>query len=691
MNMRRLLRALVGLGSAGALMGLPMIGSAQAVSRAKPSVAFSTPNWVAQVGQPGHAGIYAWGMATELNGDIVVSDYENRVVRILQTNGTVSQTLALPGHGGHNSEPYGMGVDPHDGTLYVLDVVAQQLDIFNGPAQGYTLRGTYSFATQPWLIQPAVYIARLAVDPAGNVWVENAYGVPGGQFPWPNRIYELAPDGQGNVAFTGNSFGTSDTTYPSPATMRGMTFGSGPCLADPSSLCQDLFIVEPGNGVVEVVDADAAAANPQTPDAGLIEKIGSSGPSSTPGTLSGDVRDVAVDGAHQLVYVTDPTYHRVNVYDLQGHVLTVFGTAGAGGSNFGGIRDITIGPDGNLYIADFANYTVDVWSPYVSPTQLPGYLGNIPNPSLPPPPGGLNKPQDVAVSPVDGTVYVADVYNQRVQEFAPLASEDPTCQCVAPVAQWGSRGSDSAPYGMNYPRGVAVDPATGHVWANNTRGGDIKIFAPNGTDTPPPVKAFGVAGLDPIQPYQATNDYFYSRGLAVSADGSSAYITDTGNTRIKKVQANGTHVGTVQAAVPCGTPNFTSRSVVNGCTGVAIGAGGVVYAVNPTSNTIYVFDANLNVIGTLTTAADNKAGDLNQPYGVAVDGSRNRLYVTEGKGNRVDTFDISNATAPAWVGSWGTTGAANGQFSQPQGISLDRSGNIYVDDLLNERVQVFAP
>jgi DNA-binding beta-propeller fold protein YncE len=39
----------------------------------------------------------------------------------------------------------------------------------------------------------------------------------------------------------------------------------------------------------------------------------------------------------------------------------------------------------------------------------------------------------------------------------------------------------------------------------------------------------------------------------------------------------------------------------------------------------------------------------------------------------------------------GTSGAGDGQFDQPTGIAIDSSGNVYVVDRGNSRIQVFAP
>jgi len=44
-----------------------------------------------------------------------------------------------------------------------------------------------------------------------------------------------------------------------------------------------------------------------------------------------------------------------------------------------------------------------------------------------------------------------------------------------------------------------------------------------------------------------------------------------------------------------------------------------------------------------------------------------------------------------YLSQFGTVGSDNGQFIQPEGIAIDNSGNIYVSDTKNNRIQKFAP
>ena len=90
----------------------------------------------------------------------------------------------------------------------------------------------------------------------------------------------------------------------------------------------------------------------------------------------------------------------------------------------------------------------------------------------------------------------------------------------------------------------------------------------------------------------------------------------------------------------------------------------------------YKFVTNWGSYGT-----DN--GQFSIPNGIAVD-SLGNVYVADGRdeqyrtgGNyRVQKFN-SDGT---FLATWGTYGSGNGQFSNPQGVAVDSSGNVYVTD-----------
>jgi DNA-binding beta-propeller fold protein YncE len=44
-----------------------------------------------------------------------------------------------------------------------------------------------------------------------------------------------------------------------------------------------------------------------------------------------------------------------------------------------------------------------------------------------------------------------------------------------------------------------------------------------------------------------------------------------------------------------------------------------------------------------------------------------------------------------FITKWGSTGTADGQFLHPIGIAINSKGLVYVADINNARVQIFAP
>ena len=79
-------------------------------------------------------------------------------------------------------------------------------------------------------------------------------------------------------------------------------------------------------------------------------------------------------------------------------------------------------------------------------------------------------------------------------------------------------------------------------------------------------------------------------------------------------------------------------------------------------------------------------GQFVRPASLTVDASGNVFVVDEGN-NRIQKFD-SNGN---FLTKWGTTGSGDGQFEEPTSIALDTSGNVYVVERGNSRIQLFAP
>jgi hypothetical protein len=75
---------------------------------------------------------------------------------------------------------------------------------------------------------------------------------------------------------------------------------------------------------------------------------------------------------------------------------------------------------------------------------------------------------------------------------------------------------------------------------------------------------------------------------------------------------------------------------------------------------------------------------FNRPYGVAADSSGN-VYVVDRNNNRIQKYSSTGT----YISKIGTAGTGNGQLYYPQGIAVSLVGNIYVADTGNNRIQMF--
>ena len=92
---------------------------------------------------------------------------------------------------------------------------------------------------------------------------------------------------------------------------------------------------------------------------------------------------------------------------------------------------------------------------------------------------------------------------------------------------------------------------------------------------------------------------------------------------------------------------------------------------------------SLQCIGTI----GNGPLQFNGPRGIAVHPHSNKIYyVTEYSNDRVQILNEDLT----YFSTFGSKGSDNGQFKTPYDISFDSTGNVYVADTGNHRVQVFT-
>jgi sugar lactone lactonase YvrE len=331
-------------------------------------------------------------------------------------------------------------------------------------------------------------------------------------------------------------------------------------------------------------------------------------------------------------------------------------------------------------------------------TQLNWYLNGVPTHTTPFPAytvaGGNNygsaanqlyNPKGVFVD-ASGYIYVADQLNQRIQKF-PAGSTSATNG----VTVAGGNGYGSAANQFKYPNGVFAD-GSGNIYVVDEVNQRIQKFPAGSTSATNGVTVAGGNGLG-----SAANQFNYPSGVFVDGSGN-IYVADNGNNRIQKFPSGSTSA-TNGVTVAGGNGAGSSANQLNYpygtsyLSGIYMDGNGNIYTADYNNNRVQKFPAgSTSATNGVTIAGGNGSGNAaNQfagPSGVFVDGSGN-IYVADYYNSRVQKFPAGSTSATNGVTVAGGNGAGSAvnQLYNPTDVFVDGSGNIYVADIVNERIQ----
>jgi uncharacterized protein (TIGR03663 family) len=193
---------------------------------------------------------------------------------------------------------------------------------------------------------------------------------------------------------------------------------------------------------------------------------------------------------------------------------TIIGSPGSAPGQFNRPRDLAVAPDGSLYVADTDNHRIQHLARDGSVIHSWGSFADL---ARGPAPGGtFYEPWGIALGP-DGSVYVTDTWNHRIQKFTAAGEL---------VNMWGFFGEGESPQAFWGPRDVIVD-SEGRVLVADTGNKRIVIFDSEGNF----IAQFGSEGFDPGQ---------FSEPVGIALDGEGRlYVADTWNQRIQSFSPDG--------------------------------------------------------------------------------------------------------------------------------------------------------
>jgi sugar lactone lactonase YvrE len=219
--------------------------------------------------------------------------------------------------------------------------------------------------------------------------------------------------------------------------------------------------------------------------------------------------------------------------------------------------------------------------------------------------------------------------------------------------------------GFNEPEAVVVDPATGKVFVSDAYSDRILRFPStaamtNGAAAEAVLGQVDFSGLGNTQPPTAAT-LIYPGGMAIDASGN-LWVADESNMRVLRYANAATIASGAPASEVLGQPDFVSDlPSQSGPTAASMYFPCSVFC---SGTTLWVSDANDDRI----LRFDNAASKANGAPADAVFGVPNFVY---------------------WKSLNGTLPTASNSFSTPNQIYVDASDNLWVADVLDNRVLMF--
>jgi sugar lactone lactonase YvrE len=530
-------------------------------------------------------------------------------------------------------------------------------------------------------------LAGVTVDGQGNVYVSDGHAVR-----------KISTDGVvTTLAGVASEWGDADGAG---ATAR---FNS------PQGLATDAA------GNVYVADRDNQAIRKITPD-GMVSTL--AGSSSSMGADDGSgVRarffrpcGVAVDGAGN-VFVADTRNYTVRKISPAGVVSTLAGRADEAGSangpassaRFASPQGIAVDAAGNVYVTDFDSHAIRKISTSGVVTTLAGSsMGSADGNGAS---AQFAYPTGLAIDR-DGNLYVADSHSLTVRKITPGG----LVTTVAGLADHpGTADGPAATARFNSVHAVAVD-RSGNIYATDDAyvqsAGATRYVKPGPSATVRRIDARGVVStiaghrsdLDPSPDGVGAAARFESPSGIVVDRAGTMFVTDATAGTVRRITAAGevtTFAG--KAGATGHSDGLRSDARFDQPTGIALDSAGTLFLTDPVTAVIRKITRE-GLVSTFAGYAGTKgsadgvgaAARFNAPTGIAVDDHGN-LYVTDEWANTIRRI-TSAGDVTTLAGRAGERGSMDGladraRFVVPAGITVDRTGNVYVCDYGNRTIR----
>ena len=558
------------------------------------------------------------------------------------------------------------------GNLYVADTdnhrirkisPAGEVSTFAGDGKPGHLDGTG--------VHAQFYTPRgIAADTAGNIYVADTGN---------HLIRKISPTGEVST-FAGSTRGYLDDSI-----------GTNARFAGPHGIATDtagnVYVADSASDRIRKISPAGAVSTVAGSKRGFLDGPGTDAQFNSP-------QGVTVDKSGNL-YVTELLGNRVRKILPTGEVSTLAGDVSAADGEDGSRDDtgtnarfcvpkgITVDAEGNLYVVEMSNNRIRKISPAGAVSTLAGStLGFSDGMGAN---AQLKRPQGITLDKA-GNLYVADTDNHHIRKVSP-AGEVSTFV----GSMHGSLDGTGANAQFSTPRGIVADKA-GNLYVADTGNHRIRKISPAGE-----VSVFAGSTQGYLDGMGVSTRFNSPWSITADAEGN-LYVADIGNSRIRKISPAG-EVSTFAGDGKCGDKDSNIGREAQFCSPQDITA--------DSAGNLYVADTNnhrirkISPAGAVSTLAGSTQGyfdatgtnaQFSTPRGIAADTAGN-IYVADFHNNRIRKISPAGEVstfAGSTQGRFDSVGP-NAKFYQPQGITADAAGNLYVADSYNHLIRKISP
>ncbi|CAM4965392.1 unnamed protein product [Rotaria socialis] len=255
------------------------------------------------------------------------------------------------------------------------------------------------------------------------------------------------------------------------------------------------------------------------------------------------------------------------------------------------------------------------------------------------------------------------------------------CWNASAITVFGTGASGSAADHLNNPYYLAIHSSYSFYVADysNNRVQKVAVFSANGTTVAGQANTAG----------GSTALYLNNPTYLIIDSGGNLYVSDSQNHRVQYFM-NGTMTGVTIAGTGS---SGASLNQLNNPYGIAL---------DSSTGKLYISDTNNHRImcylsgasnGTIV-AGGNGAGTLNNqlyyPMGLSLHVSSNSLFIANSNAHNIVRWVVNASTWTLMAGTPnGQSGSISTMLNFPTDFAFDSSGNLYVADTNNDRVQLF--